>query len=511
MTDALPTDPAQLQALLAAALQREAGLQAELKRTQLERDTERAWRLALLKRYFGRSSEKLDPSQLELAIAAVDADRAVVTAPAPQTKPRAVTTRRARRLEDLPVLETIRLDLSEAEKRAPDGTALVQIREEITDEVDYQPGKLFRRQFIRPVYASPSHQCAPRVAALPARVIAGGQVGAGLVAHVVLSKFVDHLPLHRQARMLERLGPCFTRQTMGQWVEQAALLLQSVHTELQGKIRRSGFQQMDETPIALLDPERPGAARDAWLWVSHAPTESAVCFGFHLTRGHGPPLAWLRDFSGILQTDGFAAYETALAALPPGQIVHLNCWAHARRHLVAALESGDDRATPFLVQIGKLYAIEADLRDADGPTRAQGRSLRSTLVLAELNGAFQRAVADPAILASSLLGKAVRYALLRWSRLEGFTAPDRGHVPIDTNPTENCLRPTKLGLRNWLFIGHPDAGERCAVIYSVLGTCKLLKVDPWAYLTWALPNLAAATNRTAANFTPHAFTALRRD
>ena len=510
MTAALPTDPAHLQALLAAALQREAGLQAELKRTRMERDTERAWRLALLQRYFGRSSEKLDPHQLELAIAAVDADRTVVTAPAPQPQPRAASTRRARRLEDLPVVETIRLDLPAAEKFAPDGSALVQIREEITDEVDYQPGKLIRRQFIRPVYASPSHQCAPRVAALPARVIPGGQVGAGLVAHVVLSKFVDHLPLYRQERMLERLGPSFTRQAMGQWIEQAALLLQSVHAALQAKIRHSGFQQMDETPIALLDPERPGRARDAWLWVSHAPTASTVCFEFHLTRGHAPPLAWLRDFSGILQTDGFAAYETALAALPPDQIVHLNCWAHARRHLVAALESGDDRATPFLVQIGQLYALEAEWRELDASTRAQQRGRRSTLVLAELNRAFQQAVADPAILSSSLLGKAVRYALGRWARLEGYTAPGRGHVPVDTNPTENCLRPTKLGAKNWMFLGHPDAGERCAVLYSVLGTCKLLKVDPWAYLTWALPRLAAATNRTAANFTPHDFAAAQR-
>jgi len=221
-------------------------------------------------------------------------------------------------------------------------------------------------------------------------------------------------------------------------------------------------------------------------------------------------LEWLRDFSGILQTDGYSAYETALAALPPGKIVHLNCWAHARRHLVAALDSGDDRAAPFLVHLGKLYAIEAELRDADAVRRAQVRGARATLVLAELNNALQRAAADPAILPSSLLGKAVRYVLQRWARLEGYTAPGRGHVPVDTNPTENCVRPTKLGARNWMFIGHPEAGWRSAVIYSVLGTCKLLRVDPWAYLTWALPNLAAATTHNAARFTPHAFAALQR-
>ncbi len=222
--------------------------------------------------------------------AAVDTDRAIVragaAAAAEASRPFAAPAAAAGGFAG--VLETVRLDLpGVGEDRAGRLSAMVQIREEITDEVETtRPGKLFRRQFIRPVYASPSRQCPPRVAALPARVVPGGQVGAGLVAHVVMSKFVDHLPVYRQERMLERLGPAFTRQTMGQWIEHAALLLQSVATELRAKIRQSGFQQMDETPIAVLDPERPGAARDGWLWVSHAPGESTVCFEFHLTRSH---------------------------------------------------------------------------------------------------------------------------------------------------------------------------------------------------------------------------------
>lgn len=198
MTDALPADPAEFQTLLVAerAAHGVTKLERDTERVlhqqaALERDAAKAKLQALLKRYFGRSSEKLDPNQLALAWAAVEANRALATPPPPAPvarQPRTPSVRRAQRLEDLPVLETIIVDLPAAEKLAADGTALVKIREEITDEVDYQPGKLFRRQIIRPVYASPRHCGAPQVAPLPARVIPGSQVGPGLIAHVLLSK-----------------------------------------------------------------------------------------------------------------------------------------------------------------------------------------------------------------------------------------------------------------------------------------------------------------------------------
>ena len=341
MSTTLPTDPAQLQALLVAERAAHALTQVQrdeakllLQHTVLERDAAKAKLQALLKRYFGRSSEKLDPNQLALAWAAVEADKALATPPPPapvERKPRTPSVRRAQRLEDLPVLETITLDLPETEKTAPDGTALVKIREEITDEVDYQPGKLFRRQIIRPVYASPRHVGVPQVAPLPARVIPGGQVGPGLIAHVLLSKYVDALPIYRQAAMLERLGPGFTRQAMGQWVEHGAGLLKPVYQELQKIVTLSGYVQGDETPIRVLDPARPGAARESWLWTFLAPQPKVVVFDFQLTRSHAPALAFLRSFAGIFQTDGYAGYPKALRMLPESQrqrIIHAACMAH---------------------------------------------------------------------------------------------------------------------------------------------------------------------------------------
>ena len=528
MTTALPADPAQLQALLVAERAAHAVTQGErdaaqverdtarllLAHTALERDAAKAKLQALLKRYFGRSSEKLDPNQLALAWAAVEADQALATPPPPapvERKPRTPSVRRAQRLEDLPVLETITLDLSEAEKTAPDGTALVKIREEITDEVDYQPGKLFRRQIIRPVYASPRHCGAPQVAPLPARVIPGGQVGPGLIAHVLLSKYVDAIPLYRQAAMLDRLGPGFTRQALGQWVEHGAGLLKPVYQELQKIVTQSGYVQGDETPIRVLDPARPGAAREAWLWTFLAPQPKVVVFDFELTRSHEPALAFLRRFAGIFQTDGYAGYIKALRLLPEPQrarIIHANCLAHCRRPFVEALEAGDERAAPFLAYLGALYQIEAELREATPEARALARDTQSTAWLVPMHLALTRAAADPSLLPQGALAKAVHYALARWPELTRYAAPGHGHMHIDSNAVENCIRPSAVGKKNFLFVGHPDAGWRSAVLYSVLGTCKLQGVNPWSYLTWALPRLAAATNHTAGQFTPQRFAAL---
>lgn len=516
------TDSATLLALLVAERTAHAVTQAErdtarllLQHTAWERDTAKAKLQALLKRYFGRSSEKLDPNQLALAWAAVEADLALVTPPPPvvpvERKPRTPSVRRAQRLEDLPVLETILVDLPAAEKFAPDGSALLKIREEITDEVDYQPGKLFRRQIIRPVYASPGHAGGPQIAALPARVIAGGQVGPGLIAHVLLSKYADAIPLYRQEAMLQRLGPSFTRQAMGQWVEHGASLFQPVYRELQKIVAGSGYVQGDETPIRVLDPARPGAAREAWLWTFLAPVPGVVVFDFQLTRSHEPALAFLRRFRGVFQTDGYAGYLKALRLLPEAErtgIAHVNCMAHCRRYFVAALESGDDRAAPFLAYIGALYAIEAELRDVTPEVRAQTRATRSLAWLVPMEMALTRAATDLTILPQSNLFKAVNYARERWAELTRYAAPGYGHVQIDSNAVERTIRPSAVGKKNFLFVGHPDAGWRSAVLYSILGTCKLQGVNEWSYLTWALPRLAAATNHTAAEFTPQRFAQL---
>ena len=247
------------------------------------------------------------------------------------------------------------------------------------------------------------------------------------------------------------------------------------------------YIQMDKTPVSVLDPERAGKARDAWLWAVHSPEQKIIVFEFHKNRSHAPPKQLLDGFQGVLQTDGFSSYDTALKALPGHQVIRAACMAHARRGFMAALDSGDDRTTPFLVLFGQLYKIEAEARDLDPQARAHNRAERSVPVLLQLQQRLRSASTDLTILPQSDLAKAVNYCLVRWSELCLFADPGYGYVQIDNNPIERQIRPTKLGLRNWLFIGHPDAGDNPAVIYSIIGTCKLLKIDPWAYLNWALP------------------------
>jgi len=485
-----------------------ASLEQQLKEALLERDALKHRLHGFLKQYFGRSSERLDPNQLELAMHAPMQDEVLAeeTSPIP-AKPRSPSERRQRRIDELPILETIRIEPPIEERTAPDGTPLVVIREEITEEVDYRPGVTFRRQIIRPVYASPTHAAAPVIAPLPPRVIPGGQAGPGLIAHVVIAKYCDHVPIHRQEQILSRMGPTFSRQAMGQWVTHVTELFSPIYRLIKDEILQGRYLQMDETPVDLLDPDRGGSAKEAWLWALHAPELSLVAFDFNKSRSHGPPKALLEEFSGVLQTDGYVAYGTALDALPGHSIVRAGCMAHARRGFVKALESGDDRASPFLVFIGGLYRIEAEAKDMSPTERAAFRQDRAVPFLLQLHQRLLRASSDSAILAQSALGKAVSYCLNRWSELSLFADPAYGHVLIDNNPIERQIRPTKLGLKNWLFIGHPDAGQNPAVLYSIIGTCKLLKVDPWAYFTWALPKLAAATNLTAGQFTPKAFLA----
>jgi len=279
-------------------------------------------------------------------------------------------------------------------KRALVGQFYAGVDKEVTEEVDYRPGQLFRRRIIRPVYASAGHACTPRVAVLPARVIPGAQVGTGLIAHVLLSKYVDAIPLYRQEAMLARLGPAFTRQAMGQWVEHAAGLLRPVCQELQGIVGQAGYVQGDETPHRVLDPARPGAAREAWLWTFLAPGPGVVVFDFQLTRSHEPALAFLRNYRGVFQTDGFTGYDKALRLLPGdvrAGIVHAHCMAHCRRGFVAALEAGDERAAPFLAYLGALYQIEAELREAPPEERAKARASRSLNWLLPMEVAMKNA------------------------------------------------------------------------------------------------------------------------
>lgn len=365
----------------------------------------------LLRRLYGAKSEQLDSGQFALLLAQFDADQALAEAaqpippPMPPEPPRAAARRGGGRRpapEHLPI-ERVMLDPPAAQI-----AGLVRIREEITEELDYRPSRFLRRHYVRGVYVDPAHERAPLIAPLPARVLPQAAVGAGLLAHVLVAKYTDHVPLARKERIAAREGVTLPRQKLTRWVHGAALLLRTVHARLIERVLGSGYVQVDETPIRVLDPDRGGQARQSYLWTYLAPRADALVFDFDLSRSRTNPSAFFpADWSGVLQSDGYEVYR-ALARVRPS-VVHAGCLAHLRRHVFEALEAGAPEAVALIAQIGALYAIERETRELEPEARAARRAAACPPILELLHRRFTQLAVEA--LPQSALGKAATYAL----------------------------------------------------------------------------------------------------
>jgi len=461
-------------------------------------------KLALfLQRYFGGTkNERLDPKQLELLLAGLEALRApapVAEKPAPT---RTTTTARPAR-QPLPAnLETERVVLEPAEvQQQPEGWR--KLGEEVTEELDWKPAKFIQRLYIRPKYANAERIV---IAPLPARLIEKGLPGAGLLTQVIVGKYEDHLPLYRQAKIYrERHGVNLSRQTLCGWVEAAADWLAPIYREMKAALGARDYLQADETPIRYLDPDVKGKSQQGWLWTYSQPMGDVV-FEWHISRSREGPREFLKSFRGKLQTDGYGVYES-LARERGQELILIGCWAHARRGFHEAL--GEGRSAAWLVgQIGKLYAVEKHLREQNaGPQlRAAVRTWQSRPILARLRRAME--IVRRRVLPKSLLGQAIDYALARWETLIRYV--DDGRLEIDNNLCENALRPTAVGKKNFLFIGHPDAGQRSAVIYSVLGSCRRHGINPDEYLRDVFERLPKAKTSDLKSLTPAAWAKAKR-
>jgi transposase len=291
-------------------------------------------------------------------------------------------------------------------------------------------------------------------------------------------------------------------------VEGAAHLLITIHQQLKRRILDSYYVHVDETFTKLLDPDRRGRSHDAYLWGYYAPHEDAIVLEFSPSRS-GSILHdfFPRNWSGVVQTDGAAMYPAVFKHRPG--IVHVECIGHLRRYVLEAIKANEMQALPLLKDITELYNIEQQATDL-GLTHAQRgafRHAKAKPVLKRLQRCFIELKRNLPLFGK--LREAVIYATKRWRHLAAYAKVGHGHINIDQNPIERCFRPTKIGLRNYLFIGHPKAGWRSAVIYSVIGTCRLLGVNSEEYLRWVLPKLAAATNKTATGLLPHDFKRLQ--
>lgn len=488
---------------------------ADYKRQLAERDQ----RIALLeqkvdlliRKIYGKSSEKLDPNQLELpdfdseqpgkdeaSVASTDA----LLAEAEAAKPKKPKRERKPRVPDnLPVVEETVIE-PEAVKACPE--AYRRIGEEVTELLDFEPGRFVRRRIIRPTYVKRADNLAPPVTAqLPALLIEGGIVAPGLLAHVVIGKYCDHLPLYRQEQIYkERYGVYLPRQTLCRWVSTAAFWCRPIYEQIALEMFALKYVQGDETPIRYLKPGS-GKAQLGYLWTYNVPGGDTL-YDWHASRSHECLKGRLGlEFSGTLQCDGYGAYQTYARLCE--DVTLAGCWAHARRKFHDAREHSPVRATWILRQIQNLYRIEARLREKKaGPAlREAVRCAESVPIIQRIQRAMFRFRADSRCLPQSLLGQAIDYTLGQWEPLSVYLG--NGLVEIDNNLVENAIRPTAVGKKNYLFFGAEDAGEQSAIAYTIIACCRNHGVEPFEYLTWLFEELPRATNQQIAEMTPRAY------
>lgn len=391
------------------------------------------------------------------------------------------------RFEKLPVKETVVIEPEEV-KAAPE--KYERIGEEVTTELDVSVAKFYRRLIIRPKYRLiEDKSVAPTVAAAPARAVTGF-ASAGLIAWVLINKYVLHLPLYRQEKDSVRHGARLSRQSMAEWVEAGAGWLEILYKRMLEKLKAGDYVQCDETPIKCQDPDVEGKTVQGWLWVISRPGGDVV-FRWRMSREYRHALELLQGFKGLMQSDAFGAY-CAQAKVGEG-IVHVGCWAHARRYFHRAVDESPRRAGLMIRLIGHLYHWER-LWDE----RRVRPGLRSALRHAEF-GLTLKWIKRLALklkeleLPKSALSKACGYLLNHWDVLVAHC--EHGKTRLDNNLVENAIRPSAIGKKNWLFIGHPDAGERSAIIYSIVVSCERYGIDPLAYVSDILKRLPSLTNK----------------
>jgi transposase len=399
-------------------------------------------------------------------------------------------------------------DLTEAEKLCPCcGVPRVCIGEQTAEQLDLQPARFFVLRTIRKSYAC--RHCDPdRVppeqrlqTAGPPQVgpIAKGLCGPGLLAHAITAKFADHVPVHRLATQLTRSGVSIARATLGDWLAQAATLLMPLYLLMQKRLLLSRVIHSDDTGVKLRVAGAKQTARaHLWVYIGDADYPHVV-FDFTADYTAAGPEDFLEGYQGYLQADALAQYEGLYGE---NQVKHACCWAHARRKFVAADEGGEERATTALELIRRLYALERDLPPLLPPSdeaeaneqrrqreeqRRQKRQQQAEPMLAELKTWLDEQ--RPQTLPKSALGQAVGYALNNWEALGRYL--EQGYLAIDNNLSERTLRAIALGRNNWGVIGSETGGETAAVLYTMVGTCKHLGIDPFAYQREALPGLFA--------------------
>lgn len=479
--DKLPDDIAELKAIIRAQQDQNARLEALV--------------ASFKKALFGAKSEKIDPDQFELkledietAIAQVEAEVDADERTAPVRPPKPRQTNRGSLPKRLERVEVV----IEPETTCACGAERHVIGEDVSERLDIIPAQFRVIVTRRPKYACRSCEGGIAQAPAPAHIIAGGMPTEATLAHVIVSKYADHLPLYRQGQIYSRQGIDPDRSTLAAWVGKAAFELSPVHEALMAELKRSTKLFMDETPAPVLAPGRKrtktgyfwALARDDRPWGGDDPP--GVAFTYAPGRSGQYADKILDGFSGILQVDGYAGYNRLLRR-PTQDVTLTYCWAHARRKLYDVTQSS---AAPIaqegLAYIQALYRTEKDIRGHSPDARYAARQERSKPIIKTFEGWLAQSRAR--VSAKSPTGEALKYIAKYWDGLCLFLTD--GRVELDSNAVERTIRPIALNRKNALFAGHDTGAQNWAMIASLIETCKLNAVEPHGYLSGILTAIA---------------------
>jgi transposase len=359
---------------------------------------------------------------------------------------------------------------------------MVKIGEERTEILELAPARFFKLVLVRPKYALPNSE-GVIIGEMPSRPIEKCLAGNTLLSSILINKYVDHLPLYRQQQIFQRAGIQIASSTIDGWVAQLGALLEPLYEAMADVVRLDGYLQVDETPTRVLDNTKKGKCHLGYYWVYHAPPKRMVVFDYQRGRGKQGPRKMLDNYRGYLQTDGYTVYQEYAQK---EEIVHLACWAHARRYFEQSRDQDKERAEYALEHIQQLYAIEREAKELNTAHRKTMRLEKSLPIINELGKWIARE--NKHVLPKSPIGKAFNYAVNSWDSLLSYLY--NGELLIDNNLIENTIRPNALGRKNYLFAGSDDGAKRSAMFYTFTGTCKLNGVEPMAWLTEVLNRIA---------------------
>jgi len=477
----LPNDVEALKAELVAARALVIEQKIELEKLRFE--------IACLKRMkYGRSSEQLDTQIAQMQLTLEDLEATLAETPEalrPAPKEAAVKPVRRALPAHLPREDVVH---DTACTCPACGGTLRHLGEDVSEMIEYVPGRYKVIRHVRPKFSCAACQKIVQASA-PSRPIARGLAGPAFLAHVLVSKYADHLPLYRQSQIYAREGLDLDRSTLADWVGGASELVEPLVRSLGRYVMSATKLHGDDTPVPVLCPGR-GTTKQGRLWTyvrddrPAASTEPpAVLFRYSPDRKGEHPKAHLAPFTGVLQADAYAGFDRLYGE----RIQEAACWAHVRRKFYDIhVAHASPIAAEALDRIGRLYGIEAEIRGRPPNERAAVRQARAGPELDSLHAWLHTIVAK--LSKKSELALAIRYALSRWTALTRYR--DDGRLEIDNNAAERALRAVALGRKNWLFAGSDEGGERAAAIYSLLGTAKLNELDPEAYLRYVLERIA---------------------